>query len=277
MSAESFEGVVAAVSGWPGLTALHLGHCQSPQDQEPSLEKLSKSLVCCNALQALTVGGTSHCPVSQAVNLLLPPLCTNHAGLQHLDLGGGRGFYDRNPNISLLTELKSLTFLQIALSAYFPAGQFAGVLSQLCNLQQLHISHSQFGSSHAVARSLSALESLTVLNLANSGVDKNAMPGIARSLRSLCRLQHLDVSENFLPGCCVQLTDALATLPSLKSVKLSHVELCEGEAVECMTALAHLPALTLLDLNGSVSSREHDGLQGQCWVHAEHSGTSLLW
>lgn len=276
-SAEEFEKVSDAVSGWSSLTALNLGCCEFNgvlDGIQTPWKILAQSLENSSSLQRLNVSDAC-CSTVAISSLLLPPLAMYHRSLRHLDLGSAISVCRETPTIaSYLAELTNLTFL--SLSSRFPAPEFAAALAQLVCLQHLDLCESILGSSPDVVMCISALTNLTALILASSGIDSNAIPLLASSLRSLSMLKHVDMSNNFVP-CCSQLAGALATLSSLQIVELRDLELSEGESLECMNVLEHLPGLTLLDLNGSVPSGEHVCLHGRSWVHAEPSGTTLPW
>jgi hypothetical protein len=268
----ALDALLDAVCGWRRLTALVLGSVCS-MDAKLDWQKLACSLSKCHALQLLSVsGGDFPSPLSS----LLLPLAVYHHGLQHLDLKGAV-FTSKQPGDVLhLAELRSLTFLSIS-TALLPTDEFPVALSQLHSLQHLQLSHTNLGSIPEAVRCISVLTNLTALDLSDSRIGVEAVPLLASSLRSLRKLQAVDMSKNFFPGCCSQLAAALATISSLQSVKFKNLELSEGESCECIRALEHLPCLTLLDLNGSVPSRELVDVEGLMWVHAEPSGTALGW
>lgn len=147
-----------------------------------------------------------------------------------------------------------MTSLKLALKPASTA-PFAAALSQLSSLRQLDISTSRFEprDSHDVAKSLSALVNLEVLRRAHAGVYREVVPTLASSPAPRV---HAAVCRHVL---------------ELSNRVLCDVPLSEGEGEGCVLALAHLPALTQLKLDGSVSSRECDALQGQCWVRADRS------
>jgi hypothetical protein len=266
------DAVLDAVSGWPRLTAVVLGgtfHKHAQLDWQ----KLAFSLSKCNALQLLSVSGGN---IFSLLSSLLCPLAEYHHGLKHLDLKGAV-FTSKEPgDVRHLAELRSLTFLSIC-TALLPKDEFPFALSQLHSLQHLQLNRTNLGSIPEAVRCISALTKLTALDLSDSKIGVEAVPLLASSLRSLRMLQAVDMSKNFFPGCCSQLAAALATISSLQSVKFKNLELSEGESCECIRALQHLPGLTLLDLNGSVPSRELVDVEGLMWVHAEPSGTAVGW
>lgn len=262
ISAESFECLSQAVSSWHHLTVLDLGLADQYDNDSFSAQPLAESLAHHTSLQYLSLNERRF--KGRVASVLLPPLAMHHKGLRHLDLGVLEEGFEQQiyPGISGLSELTNLTLLSLPqvvrpVDVAFPGAELASALSHLCDLQDLNISNSAWGSSIEVVGSLSTLTRLTNLYLVLARIDSSTAPQLAHSLRCLLMLQELDMDFNNLGGSGCQLARALSDITSLRHVSLSHTELEQGEAVDCIEALEEHPYLTKLVLHGSVSAAEY--------------------
>jgi hypothetical protein len=251
-------------------------------------EKLSESLKQVSGLQFLRLRGWR---VSDAVvHLLVPTLVTNHQHLRHLDIGIEEDCPDLvSDDLSAagLSMLTSLTFLRLPTQRYFSTGHLmphllateaAAAFSTLKYVKGLDLSETGLGCSPEVVRALSSLCSLTALKLHRASIDEETFPILVSSLRSLQRLQSLNMWDYISrkPRSCAQLGSTLSMLSQLCSVTLiAAPQFQYGRARELVKALQHLPRLTMLELGNSVTRKEykdfwHSDFRGRSWLRMKH-------
>lgn len=259
MFADSFDAVSDAVAKWPHLTSLHLrapGSC--PDRTFLSCTKLETSLKVISSLQHFSVGGRHF---GGRVSALLPVLATHHTALVHLDLGAWQNHAEEVTTMEsceVLSTLTRLTSLQIPKhfcyeAPVLPQAEFAASLPALSCLQELDLSDSNMCLAAEVVQALSTLTSLTMLKLADAGINAYILPVLAAALRCLRALRYLHVHGE---GNCYPLADALSTLTSLQSASVQCDVFVYGQGRAFVKALEHLPHLTLLDLGVAVTPEE---------------------
>jgi Ran GTPase-activating protein (RanGAP) involved in mRNA processing and transport len=177
--------------------------------------------------------------------------------LQHLDLAYVLVARDQQSNKQLIQEVASMPTLQHLAASGSQLGTadvqaMAQVLRVLKSLTELALEHTKTIStgSCALAGPLAIMTQLRQLNVSDAGCNDEAVQGLAQSMPALTQLHGLRFAAlTFGSDICIQpVMPAVARMPLLSALDLSHNNLSAASVQALAQALSTLTALQRLHL-----------------------------
>ena len=136
---------------------------------------------------------------------------------------------------------------------------FAVLASSLCYVPQLKVlsvSRNNLGPSIAVlADNLNSVRGLTHLELSQTQMDEEGATALSTGLRSLAKLEVLDISHNPLGSAVIVVADHLQRTPCLTELNMTNTEMgCDG-ATAVASSLKYLQNLRMLSVGSNPLGR----------------------
>ena len=164
--------------------------------------------------------------------------------------------------VSLLAEnlqhVQQLTTLELN-DVLMEEQAFTDLANSLCYIPQLKIlcaSRNNLGPSITVlADNLNSISGLTHLELSQTQMDGEGAMALSESLRSLSKLEVLDVSHNPLGGAVTAIADNLHSTPCLTELHMSDTKMGCDEARAVGSSLEYLQNLRMLSVGSNPVDR----------------------
>lgn len=174
-------------------------------------------------------------------------------------------FLSENPlggGVSLLAEslqhvqqLRSLELTDVHMNEH----TFSDLADSLCHVPQLKIlsvSRNNLGHSiTALADNLNSVSGLTHLELSQTQMDEEGAEALSYSLRSLTKLEVLDISHNPLGSAVTLITDHLYSTPCLTELYMTDTKMCCDEVTALASSLNYLQNLRILSVGSNPLDR----------------------
>jgi len=136
---------------------------------------------------------------------------------------------------------------------------FSDLANSLCNVPELKVlcvSRNKLGSSITVlADALNSIRGLTHLELSQTQMDKEGVMALSNCLRSLTKLEVLDISHNPLGTAVTEIADHLQSTPCLNELDMTNTEMGCDEATAVAGSLKYLKNLRMLSLGSNPLGR----------------------
>ena len=151
-------------------------------------------------------------------------------------------------NLQHVQQLETLE-LSGALMEEQAFSDLANSLSFVPELKVLSVSRNDLGPSITVlADNLYSVRSLTHLELSQTQMDKEGAKALSSGLRSLTKLEVLDISHNSLGSAVTVIADHLQKTPCLIELNMTNTEMGCDEALAVANSLKYLQNLRMLSV-----------------------------
>ena len=136
---------------------------------------------------------------------------------------------------------------------------FCDLATSLCHvpeLKVLSVSRNNLGFSITVlAENLNSVSGLTHLELSQTQMDKEGAAALSNGLRSLTKLEVLDVSHNLLGSAVTEIAHHLQSTPCLTELHMTSTEMGCDEATSVARSLKYLQNLRMLSVGSNPLGR----------------------
>jgi len=167
----------------------------------------------------------------------------------------GSGVTSLAENLKHVPQLATLELTNVLMEEQ----AFSDLASSLCHvpeLKVLSVSRNNLGSSITVlAESLNSVCCLTHLELSQTQMDEEGAAALSNGLKSLTKLEVLDVSHNPLGSAVTLIADRLHSTPCLTELYINNTEMGRNEATAVASSLKFLQNLRMLSVGSNPLER----------------------
>jgi len=228
----------------------------SQESFEPhQIERLAKGMNITECLQRLRLHRMS---LNEQSSTIVTSALHQASNLQEL-------FLSENPmgcSVSCLAEnlqhVQQLETLELC-SVLMEEQAFSDLANSLCyvpGLKVLSLSRNNLGPSITVlADNLYSVRGLTQLELSQTQMDEEGVTALSNGLRSLAKLEVLDISHNSLGSAITVIADHLQRTPYLTELNMTNTEMGCDEATAVASSLKYLQNLRMLSVGSNPLGR----------------------